>query len=73
MKFLQGRDLAGKIDFVDIAAPDYDASKNANISFQQAMEQIHAITSEGQVITGVQVFRRLYEAVGLSWVYAITR
>jgi hypothetical protein len=35
VKFLQGRDAAaGKIDFVDIAAPTYRPEDNAGISFQ---------------------------------------
>lgn len=37
------------------------------------MERIHAILANGRVITDVEVFRRLYEAVGLGWVYAITK
>ncbi len=39
----------------------------------QAMGNIHAILPDGRVVTNVEVFRRLYEAVGLGWVYAITR
>lgn len=31
---------------------------------RKAMEKIHAIEADGRVITGVEVFRRLYEAVG---------
>jgi len=34
----------------------------------QAMERIHAITAEGEVLTDIAVFRRLYQAVGLGWV-----
>lgn len=37
------------------------------------MGSIHAITNDGKVITDIEVFRRLYEAVGLGWVYAITK
>lgn len=39
----------------------------------QAMLKIHAIEADGTIITGVPVFRRLYQAVGLGWVYAITQ
>ena len=35
--------------------------------------KIHAITSDGEVVTNVEVFRRLYDLVGLGWVFAITR
>lgn len=43
------------------------------LSCKQAMERIHAITADGTVLTDVEVFRRLYEAVGLGWVYAVTK
>lgn len=39
----------------------------------QAMERIHAILPDGSIVRDVEVFRRLYEAVGLGWVYAITK
>lgn len=37
------------------------------------MERIYAILSDGTIVRDVEVFRRLYEAVGLGWVYAITK
>lgn len=37
------------------------------------MERIHAILPDGTVVTDVEVFRRLYEAVGLGWVYSATK
>ncbi|KAJ9531379.1 hypothetical protein QJQ45_006822 [Haematococcus lacustris] len=40
--------------------------------YVQAMERIHAIQDDGTVLTDIAVFRKLYEAVGLGWVYAIT-
>jgi len=71
---LRGMDEGkGKIDFVDIAAPDYDPSKNMGLEFETVMATIHAILPDGTVVTGVEVFRRLYEAVGLGWVYAVTK
>lgn len=74
VEMLQRRDAGkGRIAFVDVAAPDYDPAQNADISFQAAMERIHAVEADGRVLTDVEVFRRLYEEVGLGWVYAITR
>ena len=64
---------AGNICFVDISTEDYDPSKHANITFEQAMERIHAVLPDGTVVTDVAVFRLLYENVGLGWVYSITR
>ena len=33
------------------------------------MGEIHAILPDGRVLTNIDVFKRLYEAVGLGWVY----
>ena len=67
----------GKIKFVDIAEASYDPREHAGISFETAMGKIHAIErAEGggeRVITGVTVFRRAYECVGLGFVYALTK
>ncbi|GFR42087.1 hypothetical protein Agub_g2929, partial [Astrephomene gubernaculifera] len=73
INFLRGRNGQGKVLFVDIARPDYDPTQNAGITFEQAMATIHGITAQGRVYTGVEVFRLVYEAVGLGWVYAITK
>ena len=37
------------------------------------MTELHAILPTGKVLTGVVVFQRLYECVGLGWVYAFLR
>jgi predicted DCC family thiol-disulfide oxidoreductase YuxK len=72
--FLRRRDAGrGLIAFVDIADPDYDAATNAGIDFVTAMREIHAITADGQVIRGVEVFRQVYAVLGLGWVYGWTR
>ncbi|KAG1658770.1 hypothetical protein FOA52_001313 [Chlamydomonas sp. UWO 241] len=71
VNFLKGRDSGkGKIDFVDIASPSYTAQDNYGVSYETAMRKIHAIKSDGTIIVGVEVFRLLYEAVGLGFVYA---
>eukprot|EP01025_Chloroclados_australasicus_P050982 TRINITY_DN59291_c0_g1_i1.p1 TRINITY_DN59291_c0_g1~~TRINITY_DN59291_c0_g1_i1.p1 ORF type:complete len:191 (-),score=13.88 TRINITY_DN59291_c0_g1_i1:138-710(-) len=74
VNFLKDRDSGkDKIDFVDISSDDYSPIDNQGISYEQAMGRIHAILPDGKVITDIEVFRRLYEAVGLGWVYAITK
>eukprot|EP00184_Porphyridium_aerugineum_P003176 CAMPEP_0184695324 /NCGR_PEP_ID=MMETSP0313-20130426/2996_1 /TAXON_ID=2792 /ORGANISM="Porphyridium aerugineum, Strain SAG 1380-2" /LENGTH=221 /DNA_ID=CAMNT_0027153759 /DNA_START=210 /DNA_END=875 /DNA_ORIENTATION=+ len=72
VNFLMRRDVNNKIKFVDIHAADYKPEENCNVTYESAMKRIHAILPDGTVITGVQVFRKTYDAIGLSWVYAVT-
>ncbi|MCM1983474.1 thiol-disulfide oxidoreductase DCC family protein [Lyngbya confervoides] len=73
VRFLKSRDRRGAIDFVDIASPHYDPLLHQNISYHDAMGRIHAILPSGEILRDVAVFRHLYQAVGLGWVYALTR
>ena len=45
------------IEFVDIADKSYSADQNAGISYETAMKEIHAIDSDGKVITGTFFLR----------------
>ncbi|KAF4390960.1 hypothetical protein CsatB_017894 [Cannabis sativa] len=63
----------GTIKFVDICSEDYSPQENQGLDFETAMGKIHAILSDGTVVTDVEAFRKLYEEVGLGWVYAITK
>jgi predicted DCC family thiol-disulfide oxidoreductase YuxK len=74
VNFLIKRD-AGRslVKFVDIADLDYDPKQHGSISFADAMGRIHAILPDGTVIQGVEVFRKVYEALGMGWVYAVTK
>lgn len=74
VNFLLKKDAGrGIIDFVDISDRNYSAADNGNIDYETAMGRIHAITSQGEIITNVAVFRRVYEELGMGWVYAITK
>ncbi len=74
VNFLQKRDAGrGKVAFVDIAADDYSPEENGGIDFETAMGRIHGVLPDGTVIKNVEVFRRVYEALGMGWVYAITK
>ena len=73
IRMLSRRNQAQKLAFVDIADLTYDPNENAGIDFHTAMGTIHAIRRDGTVLTGIEAFRASYEAVGLGWVYAITR
>ncbi len=74
VNFLQIRDAGrGLIAFVDIADDRYSPAANGNIDFETAMGRIHAILPDGSVIKNVEVFRQVYEILGMGWVYAATR
>jgi predicted DCC family thiol-disulfide oxidoreductase YuxK len=74
VNFLQRRDAGrGLIAFVDIAADDYTAEANGGVDFATAMGRIHAVLPDGTVVQKVEVFRQVYEALGMGWIYAITK
>ncbi|XWS60682.1 hypothetical protein CRYUN_Cryun07bG0057100 [Craigia yunnanensis] len=63
----------GTIKFVDISSDDYSPEENQRLDYKTVMGRIHAILSDGTVVTDVEAFRKLYEQVNLGWVYAITK
>jgi predicted DCC family thiol-disulfide oxidoreductase YuxK len=72
--FLRRRDRGrGRVAFVDIAQPDYNPAENGGVDFATAMGRIHAVRADGVVIKNVEVFRQVYQVLGLGWVYAATR
>lgn len=75
VRFLRARNdrlTPPPISFVDIADDEYSPADNGGIDFETAMGRIHGITNDGEVLVGVPVFRRVYEEIGLGWVYAAT-
>ena len=74
VNFLQKRDRGrGLVSFVDIAEDDYDPTENGDVDFATAMGRIHAVLADGSVIQNVEVFRRVYEILGIGWIYAATK
>ena len=72
VNFLRSRDRLSSILFVDIDSSIYNPELYSWISYREAMGRIHAITSSGEVLKDVQVFREAYRLVGLGWVYEPT-
>lgn len=70
--WLRRRDRAGRIGFEDIADPDFDA-RAYGTDLDTLMGRIHGVLPDGSLIEGVEVFRRLYAAVGLGWLLAPSR
>jgi len=72
VRFLIKRDRnRNRLGVIDITAAGFDPSR-WGLSLPQVHAAIHALDSSGQVITGPEVFRRAYAAVGLGWLVAWT-
>lgn len=69
---LRWLDRRGRIDFVDIAAPAFDPAPLGR-SRDELMASIHGRLPDGAWLEGVEVFRRLYAAVGLGPLVALSR
>ena len=70
--FLKKKDIKKFINFVDISI-NYIPENFENISYKQAMSNLHGILSSGEVIFGVDVLAYSYELVGLGWIYFPTK
>lgn len=74
VNFLRKRDAGrGLVCFVDIADPAYNPDENGGVDFETAMGRIHAVLPDGTTVKNVEVFRRVYETLGMGWVYVITK
>lgn len=60
----------GRVDLVDLAAEDFDAG-DYGLDQTEIEARIHGMLPDGRVIEGVEVFVRIYRAVGWSWLAAL--
>ncbi len=67
--FLQRKDISNKIRFIDINNQNYNPSVFNDISYSEAMSNLHGILENGEIIKGLDVLAFSYELVGLGWVY----
>lgn len=72
IQILRRLDRKNRILFTDIAADTFDATHYGK-TWDDLMERIQGRLPDGTWIEGVEVFRRLYTAVGLGPVMWITR
>ncbi len=72
IKLLRWMDRRQRIRFTDIAAADFVAADYGK-SLAEFMDQIQGRLPSGQWLVGVEVFRRLYAAIGLGPLVWITR
>jgi predicted DCC family thiol-disulfide oxidoreductase YuxK len=72
VRVLRRLDGRGRIRFTDIDAPGFQAPQPGP-ALDDLMARIHARTADGTWIHGVEVFRRLYAAVGFGPLVAVSR
>ena len=59
--------------FTNISPADFNAEETTGLDYNTLMDEIHGRLPDGTIVTGVEVFRQLYGAVGLGWLTAPTR
>ncbi len=72
INWLRKKDRNKQIDFIDIAADSFDEITHGK-PYDTLMAQIHGRDQDGNWITGVEVFRRLYQAAGYGGLVKLTR
>lgn len=71
MDRLAERDMLKRLVFVDIAAPGFDASR-WGATLEDMRRLIHAVLPDGSLVSGMEVFRLAYGAVGRGLLFAPT-
>ena len=73
VNFLRRQDRGrGLVRFTNIADQDYDAELHGGVDYARAMGRIHGVLADGRVIQNVEVFRQVYQVLGIGWIYAPT-
>lgn len=72
VKMLRRLDRKQRIRFTDIAAAEFEAG-DYGLTQDELMAEIHARLPDGAWIRGVEVFRRIYSALGWGPVVGLTR
>ncbi len=71
MDHLRERNTEGRLVFVNITDPGFDAS-HYGTSLADMNAEIHGVQPGGRLLRGVEVLRLAYAAVGLGWVMHAT-
>ena len=72
IRFLRRLDRKGYIRYTDISSDEFKA-EDYGITLDTFMSEIHGRLPDGSWVYGVEVFRRLYAAVGLGPLVWVTR
>jgi predicted DCC family thiol-disulfide oxidoreductase YuxK len=72
VRLLRRLDRKQRVRFTDIAAAGFDPSA-LGLDMAALMARIHGRLPDGTILEGVEVFRRVYEAVGLGVLAKVSR
>ena len=72
INFVRKRDKNGRLKLTDISDPEFDAS-STGVSRDVLMREIHGRYSNGSLVTGVEVFREIYQRIGYGAFVVPTR
>lgn len=72
INFMKRRDRQGTIKFTDIDTNDFHPEALGK-TYDELMAKIYGRLPDGNWITGVEVFRRLYSAIGFGPLVMLTR
>src|SRR5687768_9267264 len=61
----------GRLAFEDVSAAEFDPGQYG-LTREELLREIHGVCPDGQMVRGMEVFRRAYKAVGLGWPLAPT-
>ena len=67
--FLKRKDISNKIRFIDINNENYNQTLFNDISYSEAMSNLHGILENGAIIKGLDVLAFLYELIGICWIF----
>ena len=68
-RFLKNKDKNKNISFVNINDKEFDSNLFSGISYKDAMENLHGILDNGEIIKGLDVLSYAYNLIGLGWIY----
>ena len=71
-RLLRKLDRRGRIQFTNIADPAFEPTRYGR-TMDELMAEMHGRLPNGEWVTGVEVFRRLYSAVGFGFLVIFTR
>jgi len=71
VRIIERHDKHDRIQPVDITTSDFDPQAYG-LTRAAVHARMHAILPDGKVVTGMEAFRRIYDAMGLGWLWKWT-